>query len=79
MVNLLKVEAAHELIEPAEVGGRDSGSRFQFTIPVDDVDAMCSELASRGRRAAERPDGPAVGHPDRELPRPGRAHLGDRG
>jgi catechol 2,3-dioxygenase-like lactoylglutathione lyase family enzyme len=48
MINLLKVEAARELIEPAEVGGRDAGSRFQFTIPVDDVDAMCSELAARG-------------------------------
>ncbi len=48
MVNLLKVEAARELIEPAEVGGRDAGSRFQFTIPVGDVDATCSELAARG-------------------------------
>ena len=48
MINLLKVEAARELIEPAEVGGRDAGSRFQFTIPVDDVDATCSELAARG-------------------------------
>jgi lactoylglutathione lyase len=48
LVNLLKVEAAHDLIAPADVGGLDSGSRFQFTIPVDDVDAMCVELASRG-------------------------------
>ncbi len=23
-------------------------SRFQFTIPVDDVDAACAELATRG-------------------------------
>jgi catechol 2,3-dioxygenase-like lactoylglutathione lyase family enzyme len=36
MINLLKVEAARALIEPAEVGGRDAGSRFQFTIPVGD-------------------------------------------
>ena len=27
---------------------RDAGSRFQFTITVEDVDATCAELASRG-------------------------------
>ena len=48
LVNLLKVTEATGLIEPAAVGGRDAGSRFQFTIAVDDVDAMCAELASRG-------------------------------
>ncbi|MFI5054159.1 MAG: VOC family protein [Acidimicrobiia bacterium] len=48
LVNLLKVTEAKELIEPAAVGGRDAGTRFQFTIAVDDVDAMCAELASRG-------------------------------
>ncbi|MET9063251.1 VOC family protein [Streptomyces antibioticus] len=26
----------------------DAGSRVQFTLPVDDVDAMCKELTSRG-------------------------------
>ena len=26
----------------------DAGSRMQFTIEVEDVDAMCAELASRG-------------------------------
>ena len=55
MINLLKVEAARELIEPAEVGGRDAGSRFQFTIPVDDVDATCSELAARGVKLLNGP------------------------
>jgi catechol 2,3-dioxygenase-like lactoylglutathione lyase family enzyme len=48
LVNLLKVTEAEELIAPAAVGGRDAGTRFQFTIAVDDVDAMCAELASRG-------------------------------
>lgn len=47
-VNLLKTSAAGELIDPAEVATREAGSRFQFTIEVDDVDAMCAELASRG-------------------------------
>jgi catechol 2,3-dioxygenase-like lactoylglutathione lyase family enzyme len=47
-VNLLKTDAAPELIEPATVGERDAGSRFQLTIGVDDVDAACSELAAKG-------------------------------
>ena len=48
LVNLLKTEAAQELIEPAAVASRDDGSRFQLTIEVDDVDATCAELAERG-------------------------------
>ncbi len=48
LVNLLKTSAARELIEPAAVAGRDVGSRLQFTIDVDDVDAMCAELVGRG-------------------------------
>ena len=37
-----------ELIEPAVVASRDAGARAQFTLGVDDVDAMCAELANRG-------------------------------
>ena len=48
VVNLLKTGAAPELIEPATVGKREAGSRFQLTIGVDDVDAACSELAAKG-------------------------------
>jgi catechol 2,3-dioxygenase-like lactoylglutathione lyase family enzyme len=48
LVNLLAVREAHELIEPAVVGSRDSGVRFQFTLGVEDVDAMCAELQERG-------------------------------
>ena len=48
LVNLLKTSAAGELIEPAAVASRDAGARFQFTIDVDDVDAMCAELTGRG-------------------------------
>jgi catechol 2,3-dioxygenase-like lactoylglutathione lyase family enzyme len=48
LVNLLKTEAAQELIEPAAVGRPDAGSRFQLTIEVDDVDAVCAALAKRG-------------------------------
>jgi catechol 2,3-dioxygenase-like lactoylglutathione lyase family enzyme len=48
VINLLKVEEAPALIAPAPVAPPDAGSRFQFTIGVDDVDAMCAELARRG-------------------------------
>jgi lactoylglutathione lyase len=48
LINLLKATEASELIGPATVAGPDAGSRFQFTIGVDDVDAMCAELVARG-------------------------------
>ena len=48
MVNLLDTGAARELIEPAAVAGQGVGSRLQLTIEVEDVDAMCAELTSRG-------------------------------
>ena len=48
LVNLLKVSAARELIEPGSVASREAGSRFQLTIWVDDADAASAELAKRG-------------------------------
>jgi lactoylglutathione lyase len=48
IVNLLTSGAAHELIEPATVAGYESGARFQFTIRVGDVDAVCEKLADLG-------------------------------
>lgn len=48
LVNLLRVEAAPELIAPAEVGAPDGGVRHQLTIDVDDVDGTCRELVERG-------------------------------
>jgi catechol 2,3-dioxygenase-like lactoylglutathione lyase family enzyme len=48
MVNLLKASEAPGLVEPATVATRDAGVRFQFTLFVDDVDAMCEKLKERG-------------------------------
>ena len=48
IVNLLALSAARNLIEPATVAGPETGSRFQLTIWVDDTDAVCAELRSRG-------------------------------
>jgi catechol 2,3-dioxygenase-like lactoylglutathione lyase family enzyme len=47
-VNLLRSSEAGELIEPAPVAPATAGSRFQFTIEVDDVDATYAELTARG-------------------------------
>jgi catechol 2,3-dioxygenase-like lactoylglutathione lyase family enzyme len=48
IVNLLCVENAREIIEPGLVAARDSGSRFQLSIWVEDVDAVCAQLRRRG-------------------------------
>ena len=48
LINLLKTTAAGELIEPASIAPREAGSRAVFTIMVDDVDALCTDLIARG-------------------------------
>jgi len=48
LINLLRASEAPELVEPAAVASPDAGVRFQFTLGVEDVDAMCAELTGRG-------------------------------
>jgi catechol 2,3-dioxygenase-like lactoylglutathione lyase family enzyme len=48
LVNVLDAGEGPELVEPASVASLDAGVRFQFTLGVEDVDAMCDELKSRG-------------------------------
>ncbi|HEX3112379.1 MAG TPA: VOC family protein [Candidatus Eisenbacteria bacterium] len=48
LVNLLMMSQAPGLVDPAKVAAKDAGVRFQFTIEVADVDAMCAELKKRG-------------------------------
>jgi catechol 2,3-dioxygenase-like lactoylglutathione lyase family enzyme len=48
LVNLLVEQEAPELISPAELAPIAAGSRVQFTITVEDVDATCAELIGRG-------------------------------
>jgi catechol 2,3-dioxygenase-like lactoylglutathione lyase family enzyme len=48
LVNLLQATEAPELIGPAVVAPPEVGSRFQFTLNVDDVDTVCAELTARG-------------------------------
>jgi catechol 2,3-dioxygenase-like lactoylglutathione lyase family enzyme len=48
LFNLLKTTAAVELIAPARVADPAAGNRFVLTLHVEDVDAMCADLAARG-------------------------------
>ncbi len=62
LVNLLKATQAPDLVAPARVARPEDGSRFVFTIKVDDVDAKCDELTGRGiellNGPIDRPWGP---------------------
>ena len=55
VINLLKIPAARDLIGPGAVAEAEAGSRFQFTIGVDDVDAVCAELVRRGVKLLNGP------------------------
>lgn len=48
IINLLKDSEASGLVDPAPVAGREAGSRFQVSIWVEDVDAVCAHLQERG-------------------------------
>ena len=78
LVNLLEASEASELVAPATVATPDAGVRFQFTVGVDDVDAMVEELKSRGVELLNGPMDRPWGDPHGQLPRSGRSHLGGR-
>ena len=48
LVNLLQASEAPGLVDPAIVADHEAGVRFQFTLEVQDVDAMAEELQRRG-------------------------------
>ena len=48
ILNLLQDSEASGLVEPAPVAGREAGSRFQLSVWVEDVDAVCAHLQERG-------------------------------
>jgi catechol 2,3-dioxygenase-like lactoylglutathione lyase family enzyme len=48
IVNLLARPAAHELIEPATVGGPEAGALLQLTVFVEDANAAVDQLRERG-------------------------------
>lgn len=55
LVNLLDSAAAVELVAPAAVGEPQAAPRMVFTVEVDDVDARCEQLTSRGVRLLNGP------------------------
>lgn len=48
MINLLQIGQADELVTPAHVASSQSGARAVYTLTVDDVDAKCAELETKG-------------------------------
>lgn len=48
ILNLLHVGSAGEIIEPDLPGARNAGARFQLSVWIDDVDAVCARLAEHG-------------------------------
>jgi len=48
IVNLLSADSAPEIVAPGTVAAPDAGSRFQLSVWVDDVDAVCAKLRERG-------------------------------
>jgi len=55
LINLLAISEAPGLIAPAPVASPAAGARYQFTIGVDDVDAMCEVLKARGVKLLNGP------------------------
>jgi catechol 2,3-dioxygenase-like lactoylglutathione lyase family enzyme len=47
VINVLAVPAAGELVAPGTVAPGGAGVRAVMTVEVDDVDAVCAELAQR--------------------------------
>ena len=48
MINLLQASQAPELVTPRPIAPAGTGPRVMFTIRVDDVDAVCASLRSKG-------------------------------
>ena len=69
IVNLLEVGVAPELIDPAPVATRETGSRFQLTVWVEDTDAVCQHSRQRASSSSTAPS-TAPGELYRDLHRP---------
>ncbi len=55
VVNLLHTAAAPELVDPAPVAAPEAGARMVLTVGVDDVDAVCEQLAALGVKLLNGP------------------------
>ena len=61
IVNLLAEPAGAKMIEPVPVAPRQARARAQLSIFVDDVDAVCAELESKGVALLNGPIDPPWG------------------
>ncbi len=48
VVNLLQESEGAGLVQPAPVADRGAGARFQLSVWVPDVDAVCAQLRAKG-------------------------------
>ena len=55
IINLLHIDNAPEIIAPGKVAARDGGSRFQLSIWVPDVDAVCERLSQHSVQLLQGP------------------------
>jgi lactoylglutathione lyase len=55
LINLLKAIAGVDIIAPLQIASREAGSRIVFTVHVDNVDDLCSELTERGVKLLNGP------------------------
>jgi catechol 2,3-dioxygenase-like lactoylglutathione lyase family enzyme len=55
LINLLEERAAPELIAPASVAKKESGSRFQMTIKVADANLQAERLSALGVQLVNGP------------------------
>jgi lactoylglutathione lyase len=55
LINLLDAAEAPELIGPHPLAAPDAGARAQFTITVDDVDAVAERVVAHGARLVNGP------------------------
>lgn len=62
LINLLRIDAAPELVDPAPIAPHGAGVRSVLTVHVGDVDAWCATLHERGvellNGPIDRPWGP---------------------
>jgi hypothetical protein len=55
VINLLGVQNARQIVDQGAAATRDSGSRFQLSIWIPDVNAVCLDLQKRGVKLLAAP------------------------
>jgi len=56
ILNLLQTSEASGLVSPSPVASAEAGCRFQLSVWVEDVDAVCADLERRGVKLLTGPE-----------------------